>query len=1240
MQLRRKEARARALALPESIFLVRGREGHIFEEMDDAFELVDPQDAQDFLKLFPAEVRRKGEALFRSGRVLELNAETPGTDYAAAVQDGEDHAVSLRYEDDQGWGGNCSCLKPSICEHLYAAMSALLAEYRTAAVRGLSSSMRSAVARLAESRWKQKVAGNRETNELAERVQAAKGQKLSSPELSFLRKVHTVYTRCCQSRRITYWDFQEMGLPLQDYSWAELKIWPAFPKDEYEFWLYVAHALQEKGSRIPDFMALITDFSIIQERLERWKRTLEVEEWKRKLRGLGEEPNSQAPDSFEIDLRLALKEDEARLEWRQPDKAGFEPLKQSQFRQLMESEEEGCLHLTPEAELIWQVFRYGFEYEPRPKLAYDLLGEPGVLNRLLRMRTVESRIVNAAGEPLTRQLQPLRWEVTPAMDAQDDYRLRLVQADGSPAPRFLAVLSGRPTLYLTAQGLFTGPEAAPDVLEPDQENRIPAAAIENAEGVAFLESLGVQLPPSLGQRVRTISYQVAITCELRHSFPAGNEEECVIQVIAEAPDGHQTSYTGSSWKETHRRESRRKPGDPGEIVRYDSAALRQVPKLLAPLNMKSAVYTDGLRLRVTRRFPETFTGWLKSLPPSILVQLKGELASLASAEVAGRVKLDVTEVEIDWFDLRVGLDVADTTLTPSEIKLLLNAKGGYVRLKGKGWRRLQFDLSEEEDERLSRLGLSPRELSAEPQRLHALQLADDAAKKFLPEPQVVQIQRRAGEIKARVAPAVPAAVIGDLRPYQLEGFHFLAYLSTNRFGGILADDMGLGKTLQALAWLVWLREQKVAGERDPGARSDSDPRKPAEEKSPVNTTALVVCPKSVMDNWHAEAARFVPGLRVKVWSAGDLRDFGRQLSTADVHVLNYSQLRLLGEALGSLRWLAAILDEGQYIKNPNSQTAQIARSLRAEHRLILSGTPIENRLMDLWSLMAFAMPGILSSRAQFGRLYDAKGDPFARRRLAARVRPFVLRRTKGQVAKDLPERIEEDLFCEIEGEQETLYRAELKRAQQLLLGIRTQKELAQQQFHFLTSLLRLRQVCCHPRLMKPDSTASSAKTEALLEQIGPLMEEGQKVLVFSQFVEMLDILQPLLVEQGWPVFYLAGQTENRGELVRQFQSAEGPAVFLISLKAGGFGLNLTAASYVILFDPWWNPAVENQAIDRTHRIGQTNNVIAYRLLIKNSIEEKIRELQKHKKALADDVLGEEKFAQSLTLEDLRFLFAD
>jgi SNF2 family DNA or RNA helicase len=234
-----------------------------------------------------------------------------------------------------------------------------------------------------------------------------------------------------------------------------------------------------------------------------------------------------------------------------------------------------------------------------------------------------------------------------------------------------------------------------------------------------------------------------------------------------------------------------------------------------------------------------------------------------------------------------------------------------------------------------------------------------------------------------------------------------------------------------------------------------------------------------------------------------------------------------------------------------------------------------------------------------------------RSRLGARVKPFLLRRTKNRVATELPDRIQEDMFCEMEDDQRSLYRAELKRAQQMLLKVKTSQDFNDSRFNFLTSLLRLRQICCHPALINPKlKNAGSAKLEALLDLLEPLMEEGNKVLVFSQFVGMLDLLRKAIRERKWQQFYLAGETENRGQLVEDFQQARGSAIFLISLKAGGFGLNLTAASYVVIFDSWWNPAVENQAIDRTHRIGQTSKIIAYRLLVKDSIEGNIHELQK------------------------------
>src|SRR6266404_2646667 len=1014
--------------------------------------------------------------------------------YSAVVNDGEPHEVDLEYDPVEGWSGNCTCEREFDCQHIFATMRALLAEHSTAAVRNLSAGVSTASGgwNKATSKAEDDSAG------LARRLMATLGRSLNAEETKFVRKVHNVYLRCQQSRHITHWDFNELGFRLSGYGWEGLHIWPAFPNDEHEFWLYIANAVTQQRLKIPEFMEPITDLTGVQDRLARWQRAREVEKWKQTLGNLRSRSLSPRTTQGETDLRLVIGQKEAFLQWHRPNQESFQTIKSTHMSQLANDYQEGAVQFTHEAELLWHLFSSRL-YVGATQLRYHDDESAHILRRILRMPALESRIVRHDGQTLARPAEGLRWELSPATSDQDDYRLRLVLPDGSQPPPVLCVMPGKPALYLTAEAALAGPSPHEQVLDPLEENRIPAQAIESSPGLNFLESLGVDLPARVQERVRKLSYRVVISCRLQQVYPGSNAEDCIVNVVAEAPDGHQETWAGYNWLDSTPHGARKKTGGSGMITLYDTAMLDAVPRLLESLNLKPSTYGGAVAVRVSKKFPETFAVWLKSVPPQITVQLAGELASLASAEVAGQVKLDVTEAEIDWFDLRVVLNVTDTTLSPEEIKLLLNAKGGYVRLEGKGWRRLQFDVTAEEDERLARLGLSTRGLSAEPQRLHALQLADEAAKKFLPELQVEAIHRRASEIKARVSPDLPAGVSADLRHYQLEGFHFLAYLATNNFGGILADDMGLGKTLQALAWLLWLRQEKEASkpEAEAGKGSGNANKLPS----------LVVCPKSVMDNWHAEAERFTPGLRVKSWSASELSGFVDHLGDADLHVLNYSQLRILGESLTPVRWQAVILDEGQYIKNPSSQTAQVARALRAQQRLILSGTPIENRLMDLWSLMAFAMPGVLGSRSQFARLYDAKGDPFARRRLASRVRPFLLRRTKAQVAKELPDRIEEDLFCEIEGEQKTLYRAELKRAQQLLLRIKTQKEVAQQQFHFLTSLLRLRQICCHPKLASPDSTAPSAKTEALLEQLEPIMDEGQKVLVFSQFVELLSLLR-------------------------------------------------------------------------------------------------------------------------------------
>jgi SNF2 family DNA or RNA helicase len=403
---------------------------------------------------------------------------------------------------------------------------------------------------------------------------------------------------------------------------------------------------------------------------------------------------------------------------------------------------------------------------------------------------------------------------------------------------------------------------------------------------------------------------------------------------------------------------------------------------------------------------------------------------------------------------------------------------------------------------------------------------------------------------------------------------------------------------------------------------------------------LVVCPKSVVVNWQLETARFAPALTTAPLTP---RSASNPIpSDTNIVVVNYAQLRLHAEALTAETWDVVVLDEGQNIKNPASATAQAARALRAKHRLVLTGTPIENRLLDLWSLFAFAMPGLLGGQTSFKRLYNDKTDATgARARLAARVKHFLLRRTKSQVARDLPPRVEEEIVCELEGPQRALYDAELKRARQLLLGVKSTREFDAQRFNILQSLLRLRQICCDPRLVGAtvENAGSSAKLEALLETLESLVAEGHRVLVFSQFVTMLELIRAELTTRQIRYLLLTGQTENRQSLVDEFQAPGGPSVFLLSLKAAGSGLNLTAASYVILYDPWWNPAVEAQAIDRTHRIGQRNQVMAYRLLARGTVEEKIRALQREKAALAAAVVQEESLAQVMDLDSLRQILA-
>ena len=471
---------------------------------------------------------------------------------------------------------------------------------------------------------------------------------------------------------------------------------------------------------------------------------------------------------------------------------------------------------------------------------------------------------------------------------------------------------------------------------------------------------------------------------------------------------------------------------------------------------------------------------------------------------------------------------------------------------------------------------------------------------------------------------MPDSVKAELRPYQKAGFDFLCHLTGLKLGGILADDMGLGKTLQTLSWLAWLRGQNA--------------RKPK--------PALVICPASVLHNWRRESNRFTPHLKVLVLESGAARhNLRKQIPQHDLIVTNYALLRRDLEALQKFEFRAIILDEAQFIKNPSAQVTQSVKQLRADQRLALTGTPLENRLLDLWSIVDFIQPGYLGSQNHFTETYEPRGgedaawgQKIARRRLAARLRPLMLRRLKRQVAQDLPDRIEERRDCELGESQRKLYLAELRRSRERVMQTMAEKGVAKSKMHVLAALTRLRQICCHPDLVGNDS--ASGKTETLFELLEPLLDEGQKVLVFSQFVQMLQILEKECRQRQIPTHILTGETKARQEVVNAFQNDSNAAVFLLSLRAAGTGLNLTTASYVVLYDPWWNPAVEAQAVDRSHRIGQTRTVNAYRLIAPGTVEEKIWELQQRKAQTISDVLGEEGFARSLSKDDLEYLFSE
>ncbi|OGV46893.1 MAG: hypothetical protein A2X46_15795 [Lentisphaerae bacterium GWF2_57_35] len=576
---------------------------------------------------------------------------------------------------------------------------------------------------------------------------------------------------------------------------------------------------------------------------------------------------------------------------------------------------------------------------------------------------------------------------------------------------------------------------------------------------------------------------------------------------------------------------------------------------------------------------------------------------------------------IDWFDLQVRCDFDGKTASLPALLEALRKKESWVKLDD------------------GSLGILPEEWLQKYGLVAAMGTVEGDAVRFkshqaglLDAWLAAQPEARIDEVFARVkqqwmqfdsiqAEEAPSDFIGTLRPYQKIGLGWLEFLRQFGFGGCLADDMGLGKTVQVLALLEKRRALRAAGSAE------------------IRRPSLVVAPRSLVFNWQREAANFAPQLRVLDHTGTTRMRDTSALDGYDLILTTYGTLRKDIGLLKEYPFDYLVLDESQAIKNAGALTAKAVRLLQGQYRLALSGTPIENHLGELWSLFEFLNPGLLGVSAVFGEKWTKDPDAEARALLAKALRPFILRRTKAQVAPDLPARQEETLYCELPPTQRKLYDELKEHYRQSLMTKIDQDGLNRSKIHVLEALLRLRQAACHPGLLDAkQKNAASAKLETLLPQIQEVVEEGHKALVFSQFTSFLSIVRAQLDEQKIVYEYLDGRTRHRQQVVDRFQSDKKCPLFLISLKAGGLGLNLTAAEYVFLLDPWWNPAVEAQAIDRAHRIGQANKVFAYRLIAKDTIEEKVLALQETKRDLANALINQDNaLLRNLTRDDLAFL---
>ena len=665
----------------------------------------------------------------------------------------------------------------------------------------------------------------------------------------------------------------------------------------------------------------------------------------------------------------------------------------------------------------------------------------------------------------------------------------------------------------------------------------------------------------------------------------------------------------------------------------ERAAVRRLDVGLERFGLRGADPVRGLVDQVALHGVETLWFSQEMLPlldghPGVTVEVSGEPADYREAGDSLRIGIstDETTRETDWFDLGVSIKVEGRDVPFVDVFTALTRDDSHLLLPDGAY----FSLEKPELQALRRLIDEARALQERPDgplRISRYQVGlwDELAELGVVDRQAQAWLRQIEGLRALESVAAkprPEGLAARLRPYQADGFGWLSFLWEHGLGGILADDMGLGKTVQSLALICH-----------------------AKKANPDLAPFLIVAPTSVVPNWALEAARFAPGLRVVTISDTERRR-GQMLDEtvrdADVVVTSYTLFRLDADAYSQREWSGLFLDEAQFVKNHQSKAYQCVRRLPAPFKLAITGTPMENNLMELWSLLSITAPGLFPNPTRFREFYarpiekDRDGELLAQ--LRRRIKPLVKRRTKEQVAADLPAKQEQVLEVELHRRHRTIYQRHLQRERQKVLGLIN--DMDRNRFTILRSLTLLRQLSLHAGLVDDKNhDIPSAKVDALVEQLDDVVGGGHRALVFSQFTGFLEVVRSRLDVAGIDYCYLDGKTRNRSAVIERFKGGSVP-VFLISLKAGGFGLNLTEADYCFLLDPWWNPATEAQAVDRTHRIGQTRQVMVYRLIAADTIEQKVMALKARKSQLFSSVMDDgNAFGAGLDADDIRALFA-